>query len=294
MATVRRARFALIALLTGGAAIGFAPIFFRLGELGPVASAFWRLALALPVLVAWLLVERRCCPDQRRPSSLRDFLDLSVPGLCFAVDLSLWHWSLNWTSVANSTLLCNFAPIFVTLYGWLLFRDRFTLTFLTGLVLALAGAVVLIGASFSFEPGHSAGDGLALASAQFYAGYILAVGRLRQRFSTATIMTWSGVAATLALLVIAVGTGERLLATTGWGWWMLIGLGVFSQAIGQSLITYALAHLPAAFGSVSLLMQPATAALLAWVTLGEALGPWQALGASVVAAGIVVARRGSR
>ena len=89
-------------------------------------------------------------------------------------------------------------------------------------------------------------------------------------------------------------TGERLLATTGWGWWMLIGLGVFSQAIGQSLITYALAHLPAAFGSVSLLMQPATAALLAWVTLGEALGPWQALGASVVAAGIVVARRGSR
>lgn len=294
MTTAQPARLALIALLTGGVAIGFAPIFFRLGELGPVATAFWRLALALPVLAAWLMAERRRYPDNRRPSSLRDVFDLAVPGLCFAADLSVWHWSLEWTSVANSTLLCNFAPIFVTLYAWLLFRERFSITFLAGLVLAVTGAALLIGASLSFEPEHSAGDGLALASAQFYAGYILAVGRLRQRFSTATIMTWTGVAATVTLLVIAVAMGERLLATTWQGWLMLAGLGLFSQAAGQSLIAYALAHLPAAFGSVSLLMQPATAAVLAWLVLGEALGPWQALGAGVVAAGIVVARRGSR
>jgi drug/metabolite transporter (DMT)-like permease len=137
------------------------------------------------------------------------------------------------------------------------------------------------------------GDGLALVSAQLYAGYLMAVGRLRQRFSTATIMTWSGLAAVLALLVLTLATGERLFATTWQGWLMLAGLGLFSQAAGQSLIAYALAHLPAAFGAVGLLIQPATAAVLAWVLLGEALGPWQAAGAAVVAAGIVLARRGS-
>jgi drug/metabolite transporter (DMT)-like permease len=286
-------RGALIALLAGGVAIGFAPIFFRSGELGPVASAFWRLALAFPVLALWLLAERRRHPQAPRPSSLRDVFDLALAGFCFAGDLSAWHWSLEWTSVANGTLLCNFAPIFVTLYAWLLFRERFSLTFLAGLALAVAGATMLIGASLSFSPTHSVGDGLALVSAQLYAGYLMAVGRLRQRFSTATIMTWSGLAAVLALLVLTLATGERLFATTWQGWLMLAGLGLFSQAAGQSLIAYALAHLPAAFGAVGLLIQPATAAVLAWVLLGEALGPWQAAGAAVVAAGIVLARRGS-
>ncbi|HSK38859.1 MAG TPA: EamA family transporter, partial [Arenibaculum sp.] len=67
-----------------------------------------------------------------------------------------------------------------------------------------------------------------------------------------------------------------------------------SHAGGQSLIAYALAHLPAAFSSVSLLLQPAAAAILAWALLGEALGPWQAAGAVIVLAGIFLARRGSR
>jgi drug/metabolite transporter (DMT)-like permease len=74
---------------------------------------------------------------------------------------------------------------------------------------------------------------------------------------------------------------------------MLIGLALISVAGGQSMIAYALAHLPAAFGSVSLLLQPAAAAVLAWLFLGEALGPWQALGAVIILDGIYLARRGS-
>jgi drug/metabolite transporter (DMT)-like permease len=75
---------------------------------------------------------------------------------------------------------------------------------------------------------------------------------------------------------------------------MLIGLALFSHAGGQSLIAYALAHLPAAFSAVSLLLQPAVAAILAWVILGEAMGPSQGLGAMMILVGIYFARRGSR
>ena len=57
--------------------------------------------------------------------------------------------------------------------------------------------------------------------------------------------------------------------------------------------TEALAHLPAAFSSVSLLLQPAVAAILAWVILGEALGPYQGLGAMMILVGIYFARRGT-
>ncbi|MGI8911400.1 MAG: EamA family transporter [Rubrobacteraceae bacterium] len=73
---------------------------------------------------------------------------------------------------------------------------------------------------------------------------------------------------------------------------MLLGVALISHAGGQSLVTYALSYLPAAFSSVGLLLQPVAAAALAWAILGEALGTWQALGGVVVLSGIVLTHRG--
>lgn len=290
----RAQRIALIALLTGALGIAFAPIFVRLSELGPVATAFWRLGFAVPALWVWMALEPKGAGRARRPSSLSDYGRLTAAGLFFAGDLAVWHWSIKYTSVANSTLLANFAPIFVTLVSWLVFKERFTRTFVLGLALALGGAVVLMGRSLQLSPDHLFGDALGLLTAVFYGGYILSVGRLRAEFSTATIMTWSGVVTGAALLPLALLSGESLIARTATGWAVLLGLALVSHAGGQSLIAYALAHLPAAFSSVSLLLQPAAAAVLAWVLLGEPLGALQAVGAAIVLTGILLARRGSR
>lgn len=290
----RTARIALAALLAGALGIAFAPIFVRLSEIGPSATAFWRLGFAVPVLLLWMRLEPAGGTRARKPSTWSDHLRLTAAGLFFAGDLAVWHWSIKFTSVANATLLANFAPIFVTLVSWLVFKERFSRTFVLGLALALAGAVVLMGRSLNLSTEALFGDALGLLTAMFYGGYILAVGRLRAEFSTATIMTWSGVVTALALLPVALLSGESLIAPTAQGWAVLLGLALFSHAGGQSLIAYALAHLPAAFSSVSLLLQPAAAAVLAWLLLGEPLGPWQALGAAVVLVGILLARRGSR
>ena len=61
----------------------------------------------------------------------------------------------------------------------------------------------------------------------------------------------------------------------------------------RGLIAWALAHLPVAFASVSLLVQPVTAALVAWALFGEHIGLQQGIGAVIVLAGIMLARRGS-
>ena len=291
---IRIARIALAALLCGAVGIAFAPIFVRLSELGPTATAFHRLALSLPALWLWLHLEGRGNRRIARPANRADYAGLVVAGLLFAGDLAFWHWSIQFTTVANATLLANFAPVFVTLTAFALFGERFSRTFLIGMALALAGACVLMGRSFTLSPSHLLGDALGIVTAMFYAGYIIAVGRLRARFSTATIMAWSGLVTCAVLLPVALVSGEGLIATTVYGWAILLGLALISHAGGQSLIAYALAHLPAAFSSVSLLLQPAVAALLAWVILGEALGPWQALGALVILVGIYLARRGSR
>ncbi len=290
----RSGRVALGALFAGAAGIAFAPIFVRLSEVGPSATAFWRLALALPALWVWMGFERRERRGAAQPSGSADYRRLLVAGLFFAADLAVWHWSIRFTSVANATLLANVTPIFVTLGAWLWFGQRATAAFILAMVTALAGATILVGTSIQLSAQHLFGDLLGLVTAIFYAGYLLAVTELRERFSSATVLTWSSVVSAAALLPITLLSGEGLMALTGRGWAVLIALALISQVAGQGLITYALAHLPAAFSSVGLLLQPVIAALLAWLILNEPVGPLQALGGTIVLCGIALARRASR
>jgi drug/metabolite transporter (DMT)-like permease len=148
--------------------------------------------------------------------------------------------------------------------------------------------------SLAFSSTGLVGDALGLVTAMFYAGYILAVKALRDRGETTLhLMAVTSTITALFLLPAALVSGETLLPATAFGWWILIGLALVSHAAGQGLIAYALAHLPAAFSSASLLSQPVMAALFAWVLLSEALVPLQLAGGLIVLAGIYLARRGS-
>jgi len=287
-------RFAFAALIAGAMGIAFSPIFVRLSDLGAPVTAFWRPALAIPFLLIWVAFDTRGAVRERLQPSRRDFALLVLSGFMFAGDLFFWHWAIQYTSIANSTLLANFAPLFVTLASWLLFRERFTPTFLAALGLGIGGAIVLMGDSLTIGVDHLFGDALGLVTAMFYGGYIIVVGRLRARFSTAVIMSWSSIVTSAFLLPMALLYDGPMLTATAFGWAMLIGLGLVSHAGGQSLIAYALAHLPAAFSSLSLLVQPVASAVLALIILDESIGPWQAVGGTIVLSGILLGRRGTQ
>lgn len=280
----RRPAYALAALFAGAAAIGTSALFVKVSETGPVATAFWRVALALPVLWLWASRTARPAPhpDDRRL--------LWGAGFFFAGDLAVWHWSIVLTSVANATLLANLAPIFVTLAAWVLFRNRPDGSFLAAMSGALAGVLLLIGPDFAVS-GHAwLGDVLGVITAMFYAAYQITVNRARARISTARIMAVSSAITAAFLVPVVVLSGETWLPHTAVGWLKLVGLAFISQVSGQSLIAYALAHLSTVFASVGLLLQPVVAAILAWVLLGEALSTWQLAGGVLVLGGIAAAR----
>jgi drug/metabolite transporter (DMT)-like permease len=289
----RTARLALVALVLGAIAIGFAPIFVRLSELQPSATAFWRVALATPVFFIWLWIRTPGDDRRREPVGWRDHKYLILGGVLFAVDLAFWHWSLQFTTVANATLLSNLTPIVVAVGSVVLFRERLGGLFLMGLGLALVGAALLSGASFQIGDTRPLGDGLAIVTAFFYGSYLLAVGRLRGHYSTATIMAWTGLASAIALIPITILSGETFLPETLHGWLVLIGLAGIAQVLGQTLIAYALAHLPAAFGAVTLTIQPIVAAVAAWYIFAEVLGWLEFAGAVAILTGIVTARAGT-
>jgi len=274
---------AVAALLVGAAAIASSALFVKVSETGPIATAFWRVALALPVLWTWSVIGSR---GGHVASFMAERRLIIAAGLFFAGDLAVWHWSIVLTSVANATLLANLAPIFVTLAVWLLYGRRPTVMFLAGLAAALAGVTVLLGGDFRAGGGAVLGDVLGVVTAMFYGAYQLTVTRARSRAATSVIMAWSGLITAVALLPVALASGEQILPHTSVGWVKLAGLALISQVAGQSLIAYAMAHLPATFSSVGLLAQPVIAAALAWGLLSETLGWVEIAGAIVVLVGI--------
>jgi len=281
---------ALGALLAGATCIALSPIWVRVSEVGPTASAFWRVALAVPLL--WPLYA--FAPRSKVAAGSAEWKLLALAGCAFAGDLAFWHWSIQFTSVANSTLLANLASIFVTLAMWLIWKHQPTGVFLAGLALALIGVGMLVRTSLDFSPTGLLGDALGVVTAMFYAWYLLSVKGVRDRGAgTLHLMAVTTTVTTAFLFPVALASGEALFPATEMGWLKLIGLAWISHSAGQGLIAYALAHLPAAFSSVSLLFQPVMAAVFAWILLGEPLVALQVAGGVVVMLGIYLARRGS-
>ena len=281
---------AVAALILGATCIALSPIFVRVSEAGPTATAFWRVALAVPVL--WFFYFAKTKQRTRRYSGQWPLL--LAAGFAFAGDLAFWHASVVRTSVANSTLLANLATIFVTLGAWMFLRERPKRVFFGGLAAALIGVALLVHTSLGFSRTGLIGDALGVVTAMFYAAYLLTVKSLRDRGeATLHLMAVTTTLTAIILFPAALASGEQMLPVSAYGWWMLVGLALISHAAGQGLIAYALAHLSAAFSSVSLLFQPVMAALFAWLLLGEGLVPLQMLGGLIVLAGIYLARRGS-
>jgi drug/metabolite transporter (DMT)-like permease len=281
---------AFLCLLAGGCAIGFAPIFVRLAETGPVASAFWRMVLAAPLLWAWAWHVRGSEPQTRAPYGA-----IIGSGLFFAGDLGVWHWSIMYTSVANSALLVNLAPVFVTLAGWLLWRRTVTRTFVVAMIIAIFGMLVLVGPNFAVGGTKLLGDALGVVAAVSYAGYLLSVKAARDaKASIAKLMACSTTITAVVLLPIALLSPQSFLPHSAHGWWVLVALALVTQILGQGFIAYALAHLPASLSSLSLLIQPVTAVIFAWAIFGEAIGALQFAGGTIVLTGIWLARKGSQ
>ncbi|HTV52541.1 MAG TPA: DMT family transporter [Steroidobacteraceae bacterium] len=214
-------------------------------------------------------------------------------GLFFAGDLGCWHESLMRTSITAATLEANLAPMVVTLAAWVLWRERPSGSFLLALALAAGGLLLIVGRRLHGAQHALSGDLLGLATAVFYAGYVMVVARLRAAgVGAGELMLWSTCIFTLMLLPLALQ--EPFWPRTAYGWSLLLALALISQLLGQGLVAYALAHLPAALGSVVLYTQPVAAALYAWVLLGERLSAAQTAGCCVVLGAIVLARAAPR
>ncbi|MCC0015487.1 MAG: DMT family transporter [Rhodobiaceae bacterium] len=284
---------AFFCVVAGAIAMGISPIFVRLADVGPFASAFWRVALALPALWAWAAWDMR---RQRSRARLDDagrrraWKLVATAGLLFAGDLFFWHLAIVNTTVANATFLASLAPIAVVFGSWTLLREPITGRILAGLALGLLGAAFLLGSSYRFAPAHLTGDVFGLITALFFGSYFLAVRPARRLLPAGVVIFRSSLFTAAALLVVALVMEDAILPSSLHGIVMLLSLALVSHAGGQGLLAYALGHLPAAFSSIVILIEGVAAALFGWLILAEHLTILQLTGSLAIFSGIYIAR----
>lgn len=271
-----------LALVSGILALSLSSLFVRWAEAPGTVTSFYRMAVAS---LFFLLVFLRQPAANRQIERRWLFLPL-LGGLFTALDHATWATGINFTRVANATLMNNLAPLWVALVAFLIWRERLSFQFWLGLVMAIGGAVLVLGSDFLARPQLNQGNLLAVLSSLFYAAYFLTTQRGRTHFSTLTYVFFITAVASLILLAVNLLLGNPL-----WGYstptlLAFLGAGLISQVIGYFSVSYALGHLPASLVSPTMIAQPVLTALMAIPLAGEPLLPPQWIGGLIVLSGI--------
>ena len=276
-----------ILLAFGAMLIGFAPIFVKLSMLSSSAISFYRMFLALPFL--FLLNYMHNKKFFFRVKNKKTILYAAFASLAFTTDLTLWHFSMDITSVSNATIIVNSAPIFVAILSFIIFKERLTKGFLLSFLVTYIGIVGLIYFSNNYVNGKLLGDILCLIAAFFYGVYLLVIARLGKENSLNIIFYTTFFCCLFSIIPMMI-EGGNLIPSSSFEWLNLILMAFLCQFGGQYFITHAIGKISASGASIGLLMQPLTATILAAIIFSEILTSLQIVFALISLFGIYLAR----
>ena len=273
-----------IALTIGISALSLSAMFVRWAEAPGPVTGFYRLLIST-ILLTPLFVRQQ---KQLAPVEKKYLLFPIIAGIFTAFDFAFWNSSLKYTTAANATLLGNTAPLWVALIALIIFREKLRGVFWFGLVIALTGAVLVMGSDFLHHPTLGLGDLLASAAAIFYASYQLTTQRGRKYIDPFRYIWLVGVSATIGMFIINLAMSNSFTGYSAQTWIIFFVTAIVSQMVGYLAITYALGHLPASIVSPTLIGQPILTTLLAIPMLGEIPNAMQWIGGAIALAGIYI------
>ena len=250
-------------LVLGGVCISFAPIFIRLASVPPDIAGFYRLFFAGLSLLVVLFLRGQLQRLPRGPALL-----LVASGAFLAIDFMCWHRSIHLVGPGLSTLLANFQVFSTALVGWLLFREKITRMFVVAIFMALVGLSFITGLEWSvLSSSFRAGVVFGLLAAICYSGYLLFLKESMKEnvVSGMSVMLVVSVSGSIVLGMVGLATGASFAIPDAGSLLALLGVGILSTAVGWSIISSAVRHVPATVAGLVLLLQPALAVV--WVVM---------------------------
>ena len=270
-----------IALIIGIVCISIFPVLVKLNYTPGLISAFYRMAIALSIILPYVLFTKQLeIPDRRT------LLLTVICGICFGSDVAVWNIAIQESTATQASFLTNLSPVWVGIGTFFFLKPKPSINFWIGTVIALIGMVTLVGFKFFAHLSFDIGFSFGVLSGVFYAIYILISKEVLAKTSVVNFMTLSLISSSFFLGILSYALGEPFNGFSNIGWFVLVIQGLVCQLLAWLSISYSTQHMRATRVSLSLLAQAILAAILAWIFLNELITPQMILGGIILLFGI--------
>ena len=281
-----------LAVLLAVICVSTSSIFVRLSTAHPMMIAFYRMGLSA-LFLAPLALNRSGRKELQEMNS-RDIIAAIIAGLFLAVHFTVWNMSLEYTSVASSTVLVTMQPLFVVTLGYIFFKEKISTKSMAGAALALAGSILVGAADFQIGGKALLGDILAFSGAFFIAVYFLIGRQLRVKLSLFpyVFFVYGSAAAFLFIANLLAKIPFYPYPPLDWLWFL--ALTIIPTIGGHTVYNWALRYVKTIVVSVSILGELVGATILAFLIFREIPGGLQLLGDLIIITGLYIFLTASR
>ena len=272
-----------LAISIGVIAVSFSAILVRFSEAPSSVIAFYRMLFSCLILLPFFL---KSSIGEIKRINKQNWILCIAAGTFLAFHFILWFESLQFTSVANSTVLVTMQPIFAFLGTYFLFKERVSFGGCVSIIVAITGSVLISASDFGHKDGALLGDMLALMACGLATAYFL-IGQMVRKNMGLTVYTFIvyGIS-TLVLLVYVWGSNLELLNYPKEEWYIFILLAIIPTLLGHSLFNWAIEWVSTTKISMAILFEPVGAAILAYYIFKEGISVIQLIGSVLVLAGL--------
>lgn len=265
--------------------ISFSAILVKLSNAESGVIAFYRMFLSVLIMAPIFFAKYL---HEIKDLTKRDWLFSSIAGIFLAFHFILWFESLNYTSVASSTVLVTLQPLFTFIGTYFFFKERLSFKTIVSGFIAIVGSVLISWGDFLVSGKALYGDMLALIACGLVSAYMLFGQDVRKRISLMTYTTVVYTASMICLFFYVLIKGESFgpYPPIEWVWFLL--LAIVPNLFGHSILNWALKWVSANTISIAILLEPVGATILAYIIFNEHLLATQVFGGIVVIIGILL------
>jgi drug/metabolite transporter (DMT)-like permease len=270
-----------LALISGILCISIFPILIKLKLAPGLISAFYRMAIAVTLLLPYVLLSK----NFKIPKP-KFVLLAALCGLLFGSDVAVWNIAIQDSSATQASLLTNLSPLWVGIGSFFFLKVRPATNFWIGTAVSLFGMVTLVGFSFFWELNFNQAFLFAVLSGILYSIYLLVSKNVLSEVDVLTFMTISLLASSIYLGTICCFLNQPFTGFSETGWFVLVLQAIICQLCAWLSISYATQHMRATRVSLSLLSQAVITSILAWLFLEEKITLQMIIGGIILLFGI--------
>jgi len=272
-----------IPIVIGVISITLSVVFIKMSTADAGVIAFYRMFFSVLIMLPFFLLYYR---REILQLSRRDWIFSSAGGILLAYHFIFWFESLNYTSVASSTVLVTLQPIFAIAGTYFFFKEKLSPKTIISAAIAIMGSVIISWGDFKLSGTAFFGDMLALIGCALITAYLLLGQDVRKRLSliTYTFIVYSISTITLFFYVLVKGESFGPYPSSDWFWFLMLAL--IPNLLGHTLFNWSLKWVSTNVISIAVLFEPVGASILAYFIFFEELSLTQIIGGIVVILGI--------